>query len=56
MSRESDVNNVAVWTTTAYYRVYKKNWTDLKLPQFRKTAISIYFFMYIAALGTYKVE
>jgi uncharacterized protein YbdZ (MbtH family) len=34
----------------------KKNWTDMNLLSFRKTAISIQFFMYVTSLGTNNVE
>jgi hypothetical protein len=36
--------------------VSKKTEQNWNCSQFRKTAISIYFLMYIASLGTYKVE
>jgi hypothetical protein len=38
------------------YMVYKKTEQIWNCSQFRKTAISIQFFMYIAYLGTYNIE
>jgi hypothetical protein len=39
------------------YRVYKKKTEQIwNCSQFRKTAISIQFLIYMASLGTYNVE
>jgi hypothetical protein len=41
----------------AIYRVYKKNWTDLKLLSIsQNTYLYPIFYIYIASLGSYNVE
>jgi hypothetical protein len=61
------LSGLCTWTTgsmdpsmdramDSLYRVYKKTEQIWNCSQFRKTAISIQFFMYIASLGTYNVE